>query len=691
MPATLSITNGSTTVNLITTGSSLMLRPDGYIQREPEPNQIRRQSAYEDGSGLVSSRVQNVIETYTVNIKGTSHDNLSANLQALADLQREARNYHTTRWQTTPVYLQAKTSAETNTRYSLVFDIRSNQRHTFYDNLIFEPNSLIRDETITIEREPYWRSNPPSSSAASPIALIAPQAPATQADSTQQWITNYRDLSVLSHVFNKEVSGSVFSGNLIDNPSLYYWSGSTAETNPATGDEIYLGSTCGMPRNIILSVCPNAAGGTYTVNMEFSSSTVFTTAGMQSRNQTFANLFLQETTGSVPQPQLLTVACAPFWSPSSVNGVTAYWLRARVSGYVSGCAPQQMRQTIYSVNDCFVEVASSVIQGDVDALALIRLCKFNAGISTSISPFGIRWAAMGMKSRGLTNFTSRLNFAGHNPGDWSTCFGQDTAASADMFSPGGSRVHISFATSGSMLQRAIIETTSASIVKDFLGEYNVYIRCMQTGGSSGGTKIKAQLIFGKSFGSITSYTQETKTVALTTFDQGQSSPEIVNLGKVSIIAPNIYAHEGNRNGLSIRLFAQQVTGTPALRLYDIVLIPTDEWAMAANHTGNTYQVVGAAAGEGLDIDSGLFRHGITYKTTASESSACDCATVISPFEMRGRLPTLPPGKRLQIHFLLGDYVSPLTTSPSILVAPDNLGGYVRIWIHERWNYLRGNE
>src|SRR3989304_6977436 len=101
MAATLNITDGTTTVNLLSAKVDYQLRADGYSQSDPEIRQVRRESQFAEGEALISSNPQNVIETFTISIYGTSHDAIATNLQKLETLKREAKESQTTNWKTT--------------------------------------------------------------------------------------------------------------------------------------------------------------------------------------------------------------------------------------------------------------------------------------------------------------------------------------------------------------------------------------------------------------------------------------------------------------------------------------------------------------------------------------------------------------------------------------------------------------
>ena len=123
MASILTITDGSTSVSLLSS-SGYNLKHRGLRTTEASAQTIYASSIFGEGRTPVLRSPDNISERYRVKLTGSSHDNLATQLNTLNTLKRKAQNFHLTNWQTTPVYLTAKTKNETNTRYSLVYDVR---------------------------------------------------------------------------------------------------------------------------------------------------------------------------------------------------------------------------------------------------------------------------------------------------------------------------------------------------------------------------------------------------------------------------------------------------------------------------------------------------------------------------------------------------------------------------------------
>jgi len=118
--ALLRITDGATAVNLLATRSGFRL-----ARWQPQRPQFRdegvwQQSPLADGRRLVQTNYDNVIDTFTVSVLAYSQDHLAQAAQDLDRLLLRAVAFWTSDWQTTPVYLEARGTDETRTRYAVI-------------------------------------------------------------------------------------------------------------------------------------------------------------------------------------------------------------------------------------------------------------------------------------------------------------------------------------------------------------------------------------------------------------------------------------------------------------------------------------------------------------------------------------------------------------------------------------------
>src|SRR3990167_1635528 len=156
MPEQVTIRDANRSVTLLNVSGFDIMR---WNPGSPTLTRSTITSPLSDGDYLRRITRRNVVEEFECTLLGTSNDNLATQIQLLYDLLEQAQQYHTTDWQTTPVYLQVQMKNETNTRYSLLFWGEINVGE--YLSLDAADRSIMRNVTIRCEREPWWRSNQP--------------------------------------------------------------------------------------------------------------------------------------------------------------------------------------------------------------------------------------------------------------------------------------------------------------------------------------------------------------------------------------------------------------------------------------------------------------------------------------------------------------------------------------------------
>lgn len=168
---------GSTTLNLMNTATS------GVIFSRGGAGPINLPLGLSEGTM--------VAETWTVNVKGTSHDSAATIAQNLFKLAREAKQFKSAIWHTSPVYLQQQTTNETSARYSAVWEMRDIKIPDLFD-LPFEANNELEGVEFTVIREHPWRSAAPGT-LGSAITLGTSGGTSGAAIAT---VSNFRDSTV---------------------------------------------------------------------------------------------------------------------------------------------------------------------------------------------------------------------------------------------------------------------------------------------------------------------------------------------------------------------------------------------------------------------------------------------------------------------------------------------------------------
>lgn len=347
---------------------------------------------------------------------------------------------------------------------------------------------------------------------------------------------------------------------------------------PAVNDALYFGidtslTDTGPFASIIVDIAtPASATTSYTIVWEY-------------WNGAWVSLTVNDETAQLSQPGATGVFWEQpsDWTTTTVNGVTGYWVRARLSALTGTLTPPtQQNRDPYSAILPFAEVAAAQINGLIDALVQMQLNNRSAaggpGGSSPLLYQNRFW--LGVKDVvGHENFRSFLNFADEqNPErvtvDVSVDADSATSIEADtnLSSATGRRVFfdagIAAAGAGldNMADRVGLDF-STSIVTDYYGAYRVFLRCKQQGGSAGDISLRIQVVFGSGGSTALTDTQITQTTAdhhLIAFDQPINLP--IN---------NLLTDAEVGDEISIVVQIATASASADMYLYDLFLLPTD--------------------------------------------------------------------------------------------------------------------
>lgn len=366
-------------------------------------------------------------------------------------------------------------------------------------------------------------------------------------------------------------------------------------TSPAVGRILYFGSQTSDP---------NVPGGTF-------SSIVFnlTQAGNDItivweywNGSTWAALTVQDNTSQFHISGAKSVHWVPpaLWGLTAVNSITGYWVRARITALGSNVvAPIQDERYIYTVNLPYIEIGEDEIQGELPALMRVKWNNRADDLATNLSLQVNRLVCGLKKTNQASNFTSFLNIS-----DLQTLFGVTLAKDTDaawissIRSPTNRALQISYASSGRLntWNDLITFTFSNTVARDYYGQYRAFLRTYKFGTGVANWQIRLKTIFGSGGGKVYS-----KTV----FPTAGADWEVLDLGQISI--PTLQLAQplqniGDQLSLSVQGY-NTATGI-GLVLYDLILIPYNEWAadvIAPEYgSGATTEVKGSYY---MDIDS----------------------------------------------------------------------------------------
>jgi hypothetical protein len=261
------------------------------------------------------------------------------------------------------------------------------------------------------------------------------------------------------------------------------------------------------------------------------------------------------------------------WATEAVDGVTAFWVRARISA-LSGTltTPTQQNRDVYSIIEPRVEIAAAQVAGDILAIARIRAENQSDedGRAGSAPDLWSNRIVVGLRDydRGAT-FQAYLNAADEqNPAGVTVTLGTNVSFSADSTTPTGRKAVYNPAGVEAMANRVIFGLGS-SIARDYYGQFHAFLRVQRTAGAV--TDFDVQLQIETGTGGVQSTTDSLQVQSTTAW-------ELLDFGQVRIPASGLLSSTDLGDNTRIIVQASAASGTPNLEIYDLVLIPVDEWA-----------------------------------------------------------------------------------------------------------------
>lgn len=160
MSAQLYITDGTTTVSLI--NGPVYLQE--WLPSIPDykGGGVYADSPIGESRVLVYKQTESITDTMSIKIANLTQDNTIATLRKLQNLLESAANYFTNPYATTPVYLVAKASRETNARYATIIRGRIPQLGPILAQPFTNCPPVLDNIALSIEHHP-WVSAAPGS------------------------------------------------------------------------------------------------------------------------------------------------------------------------------------------------------------------------------------------------------------------------------------------------------------------------------------------------------------------------------------------------------------------------------------------------------------------------------------------------------------------------------------------------
>ncbi len=204
-------------LNLLDVGGFSVMENGGWMMAYPQTksNAVYLDSPFEDGGDLVAAADARVKETIKLTATAAIPNNRAYLFHQLGQMRRWARQYHTTDYQTEPVYLKLFAFGAPGPQYALIYDI----------NVAPDKNEVLPDNvttvTITIEREVGWRWHVPPGQTPKLWTLYANGITPSPSNITLKDVTGqlFSSSAVAAMTIAKNTAGQYWYQSFIDIPA----------------------------------------------------------------------------------------------------------------------------------------------------------------------------------------------------------------------------------------------------------------------------------------------------------------------------------------------------------------------------------------------------------------------------------------------------------------------------------------
>ncbi|MCJ7831521.1 MAG: hypothetical protein MUP86_03260 [Dehalococcoidia bacterium] len=623
-------------------------------------------------------------ESWTVMLRECSQDQLAVDVHNLLEMLREAWRYTFSSRQIEPTYLKVRVAGESKYRYALVHSSPYVSGAGPDFNSMVEARDAATMEGVGVPILRYcWQDGPPGV-LPSLETLTKTDQPA---DDTTIYVANHRDTAVLTHIYNYDALPA-WSGNLVASTSIPIWS--VAAAMPAVGDIIYFGNDEATDRPFHHVAIPITTIGNYNCDVEME---YYNGAWVALPNDTKMTILpgcvingAGSTIFKVATTWLINVGHLTDWTAVAVNGVTGYWIRARLHAVTAFAVAPVTSATVVIYVPKTPEVRIPVTAfPNGDTFPVIRMLMHHPAGGDDDEGFpNTSRIIVGLKSRNLTNFVSHLNWANAgNPGAWTSATAHaDATQVADPACPMGQAVNVSFATDASLTARWTL--TGDDVLDDWAGTYRVFLRCRQVAGAVGEVSVALTVRLL----ALSNYNPGLRmpTKALATFDSGL---EVVDFGVLTLPFLPLAQADVTLLGadLIFQVLASRNAAAATLRIADLILIPIDEWSAQYDDplTDTQYGSSALRGYSALDVDGGVIRPRV-------QKWYSHLGTMVPTETWRngGAWPKIPPATAARLYFLMCHFRAGGTwgTGPYIATLGQMLA--FQLYGRERYLVLRGN-
>ena len=376
------------------------------------------------------------------------------------------------------------------------------------------------------------------------------------------YVANKHNYSQLTNIHYWDASTTTWSANLIAAPS----GTAILPAVPAVGDFVAFGTNMVMADSgpfcsLVFDLL--AAGNNLTIEWRYGTAASVDPdlwpvipAPILDNTNGFANTGVNSVHWE--QPSLWNTR-NPDPTGADALGVTGWWVVAYVTGIGAGpTAPTQQNRAIYTILSPYVTIDGDVVEGDIPAWLKINMTVRSSPSGTTLTAHTL-YMGLRQVSRGA-NFSAYLNFADEqNPTGVLAQVYAPAAFAASVISPTGRVVSYLPAGAGD----APIALFSLNPAAPWLGRYHVFIRAMQTAGAVGDLQLRVRANYMNSQIDVTPWVS---------FSSLSITDAWLDMGELSL-TPRIW---GNTTGIALNIDVRTAV-VRTLTLYDMVLLPVDEW------------------------------------------------------------------------------------------------------------------
>lgn len=576
------ITDGSTFINLLSRQNGFAIQDWTPITPEPKDGGTWQDSKLSEGRRLVSRQLNNSIESLTLAGRGGTADLLIQESQRIRRLLEKGIDYWTSEWQNTPVYVAVRGINESNVRFCIIFDYRAPGDGNPFASPFTGPDAAIFAEWALIIEHDAWTDTPPGESTAVQVSGMGTfngvEYGRAATTTNEVYVSNKQNKANLTHIYSFSTDEG-WSSNLFGAAVPYgFWSPLVA-ANLAVNDAIYFicdtsVTDSGPFASLVFDLLTALSGTGITTIWEYWNGAAAVTLTTQDNTRTGTVSLAITGVNSVHWLQPSTWAAdtlIDFSADAGAPVVTGFMIRLRVTAVTVGATlPVQQNRQPYTITWANVAIDDAQVGGDIPALARHKI--YTQSGTESVLPdllnqrtlIGLRSASRGSSFVPCLNWSDEQNPTGVTA---SAITSAAVSMVTDARAPTGRAVQFNSVGSVGPVEIAAI-TFSAAVSPSYYGRYRAFLRLTVDTGTA--DALTLQLFWGPTL-SITA-TAITPLVTLSYIDEWL----FVDMGQIVLPNTNVLDTTDLYPAFFLILKVQNTASTN-LKLYDLCLLPIDEW------------------------------------------------------------------------------------------------------------------